>query len=702
MSTARALRWTVLLGLVVTPAAVAQQPAATRTARVTYLSSSGLFIDAGSVEGLRVGHQVEVVRRGRAVAVLRVESLGEHQASCVVVRSQSRPVVGDAVRFTPAEPRTATSPVVAAPPPVRDPPPPRDSITPAAPTRAPVRPVHAAPAAISPLAQQTARAPTGTDSSAPARPEPPPRRTTASGQAADTSTATVTFLSGGEIYVGAGRQAGLLEGAELVVVRRDSVISTLRVKYVASQQSSCDVIRGGTDIVVGDVVRFVARVPAAETRAAETVARRRGPRRLSGPGIHGRIGTRYLHATAATVAPGTETANTGFNQPSFDVRANGLDIGGTPIGLALDLRTRRTVTSSTGQPNRVDGRTRVYQAAVFWGGPGARFRAVAGRQYLTAVTSVSLFDGGLIEINGSHASLGAFGGFEPDAMTLDLSPDIRDVGGYVQLHNRPRTAAAWSFTVGAVRSHEAGQSNREFAFMQASVNNRSFSFYGLQEVDYYPPWKVALGEQQFSFTSQYANVLMRPSRWVSVGGFYDNRRSVRLYRDTQNPETAFDDAYRQGYGGGLQLTGGTARLGGDWRRSTGGTAGGADSYTGTIGLDQITPLKLAVSARATWYQNQNDSTLNNPGAERTHGQLYSWQLGFGLAGGVRIDFNGGLRREDNPNTATMQRSSWYGVDMDVSVARAWFVSLSGLQQKDPANPGTSTTTQLYSSVTWRF
>jgi len=502
--------------------------------------------------------------------------------------------------------------------------------------------------------------------------------------------------------VGAGRQAGLLEGAELVVVRRDSVISTLRVKYVASQQSSCDVIRGGTDIVVGDVVRFVARVPAAETRAAETVARRRGPRRLSGPGIHGRIGTRYLHATAATVAPGTETANTGFNQPSFDVRANGLDIGGTPIGLALDLRTRRTVTSSTGQPNRVDGRTRVYQAAVFWGGPGARFRAVAGRQYLTAVTSVSLFDGGLIEINGSHASLGAFGGFEPDAMTLDLSPDIRDVGGYVQLHNRPRTAAAWSFTVGAVRSHEAGQSNREFAFMQASVNNRSFSFYGLQEVDYYPPWKVALGEQQFSFTSQYANVLMRPSRWVSVGGFYDNRRSVRLYRDTQNPETAFDDAYRQGYGGGLQLTGGTARLGGDWRRSTGGTAGGADSYTGTIGLDQITPLKLAVSARATWYQNQNDSTLNNPGAERTHGQLYSWQLGFGLAGGVRIDFNGGLRREDNPNTATMQRSSWYGVDMDVSVARAWFVSLSGLQQKDPANPGTSTTTQLYSSVTWRF
>ena len=253
-----------------------------------------------------------------------------------------------------------------------------------------------------------------------------------------------------------------------------------------------------------------------------------------------------------------------------------------------------------------------------------------------------------------------------------------------------------------VRSFEAGSANREFGFMQASASSRHFSFYGLQEVDYYPSWKVQLGEKQFSFTSQYASGLYRPSHWLSFNGTYDNRRSVRLYRDTQNPETSFDDAYRQGYGGGVQLTGRKAYVGGDWRRSTGGTAGAADSYTGTLGLDRFTPLKLGFSARATWYQNQNDSTSSNLGAVRTRGQLYAGRLGFDPVGPVHIDFNGGIRREHNPSSPVMQQSTWFGVDMDASVARSWFVSFSGLRQKDPANPGTITTTQMYASVTWRF
>jgi len=40
--------------------------------------------------------------------------------------------------------------------------------------------------------------------------------------------------------------------------------------------------------------------------------------------------------------------------------------------------------------------------------------------------------------------------------------------------------------------------------------------------------------------------------------------------------------------------------------------------------------------------------------------------------------------------------------LDASLARAWYVSVSGLRQVDPANPGTSTTGQVYASVTWRF
>ena len=718
---AGALRWAVLLGLLVPTAAGAQQVAPTRIASVTYLGMGWLFLDAGSAEGLRQGSEAEVVRRGRTIAVLRVESLGDHQASCSVVTSQLHPIVGDSVRYTPVAPPTRAPPAVAARPPAPAPaptpapppallppappapravPPSRDSAR-AAPSAAPsAAPLVQVPAAQPPAVQTlAAQAPSRADSSAKARPAQPTRDTTV----ARPGTATVTFLSGTEVYVGAGRKEGLIEGSELSVVRHDSVVSILRVKFIASHQSSCEVIRGVTNLAVGDAVRFVPRLPPAGTGTNETAQRPRGPHRLSGPGIHGRVGLRYLRATSTATGDSSaaETA-TGFNQPSFDLRMNGLSLGGTSMGLSVDLRTRRTTTSSTGQPDIVDGRTRVYQAAVFWGAPGAGFRTVAGRQFLTAVTSVSLFDGGLIELNGPRVTFGAFGGLEPDAASMGFSNDIQDYGGYVEFHNRPGTLTSWTVTTGAVGSLEASHANREFGFLQANVSNSHFAFYGLQEVDYYPWWKVQLGEKQFSFTSEYVNALIRPSSWLSFNGSYDNRRSVRLYRDTQNPETAFDDAYRQGYSGGFQVSGHKAYVGGDWRRSTGGTAGAADSYTGLFGLDRVTRVNLGLSIRATLYQNQNDSTLNNPGARRTIGQLYSWRLGMDPVSLLHIDLNGGLRREDNPTTTALQKSQWLGLDVDASVARSWFVSFSGLRQSDPANPGTITTTQLYASVTWRF
>ena len=36
------------------------------------------------------------------------------------------------------------------------------------------------------------------------------------------------------------------------------------------------------------------------------------------------------------------------------------------------------------------------------------------------------------------------------------------------------------------------------------------------------------------------------------------------------------------------------------------------------------------------------------------------------------------------------------------MARQWYVSFSALHQQDPGNPGTSTLTQIYGGVTWRF
>ncbi len=513
----------------------------------------------------------------------------------------------------------------------------------------------------------------------------------------------ITFISGTEIYIGAGRQDGLVVGSEVEVVRGDSVVATLRVKFLASQKSNTELVRGTPELALGDTVRFHRHIATEQIAIGGPIAAPR-PRRLSGQGLHGRIGSRYLRATTSTVSAGQPAGSNGFSQPSLDARLYGLNIGGTPLGVAIDLRARQTTSSSSGGTT-VDGHTRAYQAVLYWNAPDARFRVAAGRQYLAYISSIGLFDGGLVELNGRHFSGGAFAGWEPDASTLQFSGAVHDYGAYLTVHNAPGGLTSSAFTIGAVGSYEGSTERREWGIAQANVSNRYLSLYLLQEVDYYRPWKLEgpnAESSALSFTSQFANVSVRPRRWLSINATYDKRRNVRLIRDFINPETNFDDAYREGYGGGLQYSGQRFYVGGDWRRSTGATVLGANSYTATFGANRVAPLGLGFSVRATWYTNQNDSSAVNPGSIQTNGHLYSGHVNFDPTTAIHVDVNGGVRQEDNPAFAERQKSTWYGVDLDVALARQWYLTLSTLRQKDPANPGTSQLTQIYSGLTWRF
>ncbi|MFN8651706.1 MAG: hypothetical protein U0133_07370 [Gemmatimonadales bacterium] len=502
-------------------------------------------------------------------------------------------------------------------------------------------------------------------------------------------TATVTYVTGGTIYVSAGRADGLTEGQYLFLRRPNAAMITLKVAFLSSRQSSCEVVGDAATVQVGEQVTFLPTIQGGKNSGSAggttAVGARKARHRMSGPGLHGRVGARYLVAKE-------ETLNGGFSQPSFDLRLDGNRLGGTPIGLSADLRTRRTTSTSADGSSTVDGRTRVYQAALLWNAPGAGFRMAVGRQYLTAVTSVTLFDGALMELNSSHLGFGAFGGVEPDPANLGFSRDIQDVGGYFQLHNRPTsTKGIWSFTMGAVGSYSTAATNREFGFAQATISNQVVSLFALQELDYYRPWKVAQGEDKFSPTSTYVNGSLRPARWLSFNGGYDNRRSVRLFRDASDPATAFDDTYRKGVNAGMGLTGHRIRASGDWRRSDGGGNGTATAWTGTLGLDRFTPLHLSLTGRGTWYTNP---TLD--------GKLYSGRLGIDPVAPLHVEFNGGVRNEAIGATqlvpASKRHVSWVGADLDWSLARGWFLSLSGTRERGDDGA----TTQFYGSMTWRF
>jgi hypothetical protein len=505
----------------------------------------------------------------------------------------------------------------------------------------------------------------------------------------------VTYISGQSVYVAAGRADGVREGMSLEVLHAGVVIATIRATYLASHSSSGEIVSSTAPPAVGDSVRYhpaaeQAEVVAVDSSAIASDAYRRSPswRRP----VRGHVGVQYF----AIAQPNLAGAGA-LSQPSADVYLEANGIGGTPIGLIIDSRGRRTI--GTGPVSPLDERTLIYQVSLSVADPGTGTRVSVGRQYSSALSSVSLFDGVTAELNRSRWGVGAFGGMQPDVTTMGYSSEIKEGGGYVQLHNAPDDSIPWSLTTGAVGSRDLGQLNRDFGFAQLMLSSRLVSVYATQEVDVNSGWKRAAGEPAVDATSTFATVTVHPTDDVSFQGGIDNRRNVRLYRDYITPETQFDDAFREGYWGGVNFVVlHTLRIGGDARFSRGGSAGNASYYTASIGLPAISPLHIDARLRSTVYSTDTFG-----------GWLHAFTLGATPVGDdVRFEINGGLRTQRldpnaplamNPGLSSgSNQAEWIGASVDVSLGRSWYVLLSGTRD----GAGVELTNQLYASLVFRF
>lgn len=502
-----------------------------------------------------------------------------------------------------------------------------------------------------------------------------------------TRTAHITYLTSLSAYLDAGREDGLTEGASVDVVRGGTPIASLKVAYLASHQAACDIVSTSASLSVGDTVRFVraARAPklAGDTAYTPTTMAARASTNGRSHQIRGRLGVRYLD-----VIP-RDSIGTHLSQPSFDLKLDGFAVGGTPLGISVDVRTRRTASTRPDGTSVTDGLTRVYQAALFLNSPTGPFRLTVGRQFSPALASLSLFDGAMMEYNKPGWSVGAFGGTEPDPVDMSFSSAIQDYGGYFQLHNGPTAPAHWLVTLGGIGSYEGGQPNREFLYLQAGFSSRRFSAFATQELDHYRAAKQALGEPPFSLTSTFATLRYELADGVSLNGGFDNRRNVRLYRDVVNPETAFDDAFRQAAWGGISFQFARRyRLGFDVRSSTGGTVGGAQAYSAYLGADRLTGFGLSVRTRTTRYTNPNLT-----------GWLNSLTLGVDPFSRLHLELNGGLRIEQDPIASLSNvRTTWFGADLDLGLGRSWYLLVSATRESGAFDAND----QIYSALTYRF
>ena len=496
----------------------------------------------------------------------------------------------------------------------------------------------------------------------------------------------VTYISGASIYVEVGHKDGLREGSHLDVVRAGTVIADLVVAYVSSSRASCTIASSTADPVVGDSVRYV---PVAATPAAVAPGdnHKAAAGRSWSSALRGRIGMRYL-----VVDPGAGGAGT-FTQPALDVRLDGAQLGGTPFGLAVDVRSQRSVVSASSATAAAPAAppvnvTRTYQAAVLYNASGSPLYVSAGRQFAGALSTVGLFDGVAVDLVHSRVSFGALAGYQPDFATLNFSTLVTQYGAYVQLHNRPALSPLWSLTLGGVGAYQGGQIDREFAYLRATFNTRRFSLYAAQEVDVNRGWKAAAEGTSATPTSTFAMAQVSVTDALNVYGGVDNRRNVRLYRDYRNPESAFDDAFRQGFWAGSSLSAlGHLRLSADVRESSGGSSGSTQSLTGTASLWRFTPLQLGVHARSTHFTG----TLNSGALQSIAVEATPWNA-------LRVQLTAGSRSSTTPiDASTPSRTSWTGLDADLGIGRSVYLWLSASRES-----GAQRYAQTYAALSYRF
>lgn len=505
----------------------------------------------------------------------------------------------------------------------------------------------------------------------------------------------VTYISGPTVYVDAGTRAGLATGAHLAVRRDTTFVAELAVQYISSSSAACTVVRGSAlAVAVGDSAQFVPAAAAAVAAPGQPTATlpARTPAAAVRPWadrLRGHIGVRYL-----TIDPGTGPAGV-MSQPAFDLRLDGSHLDGSAFGMSVDVRAQRSILpppdSAHPAPTFPLDVNRVYTAALRWNPVGSPATVTIGRQFSSSSTSVGLFDGVALDYARAHWSAGAFAGLQPSWYTFAFSDSTREYGAYVQWHNGIGSTPIWSLTAGGVGAYTMGQIDREFTYATAMVAASRFTAYLTQEVDVNRGWRAAAEHAAVTPTSTFGTVQFSVTDAFSLNAGIDNRRNVRLYTDFLNPEAAFDNGFRQGVWGGATMSlNGRFRVSGEARRTSGGAAGVAQSYTGSAGVTRLTPLDLGFHVRDTHYTGQLSA-----------GDLQSLSAEANPFGLVHLEATGGLRASTPTALGLALGSShvtWTSFDADWAVGRSIYLMVSAYRELGSG----ARNAQNFVSIAYRF
>jgi hypothetical protein len=352
----------------------------------------------------------------------------------------------------------------------------------------------------------------------------------------------VTYVAEGDVYLDAGRKAGLSEGMKLSVRRAAAAgapaaattaaagqpdappnpapagqtpapapdgdvtppLAELVVTAVADTSAVCQVKSSHGELRVGDTAelspedaqtvqmvtsatharKYAQVVSFTEGDPLDAEARARVPHPPS-PEINrvrGRIGFEYN---------AIRDRNTGLfsGQEGLVFRADMTRLGGSYWNLTGFWRGR--LNSSSGgtaeQQTIYDLINRTYHLTLYYDNPKSAWVAGFGRFYLPWAASLDTIDGGYFGRRlGEHTTAGIFAGSTPDPTSWNYNPNRQMVGTFINYAGGSFQSVRYSSTTGVAMSRINWRPERQYAFFENSVFYKNYlSIYHSLEVDDY-------------------------------------------------------------------------------------------------------------------------------------------------------------------------------------------------------------------------
>ena len=371
--------------------------------------------------------------------------------------------------------------------------------------------------------------------------------------------AKVRYVSAGTVYLDRGGNAGLKVGDRLDVMRNKKILARVEVTYIATASASCRIISQQSEISVGDIARWVESTVQEAVMDTMTSVRTRM--------IPEKKGSDRIPAYRTYISGGfsvqmyyridNSPAAFDFNQYNARLTLRIRNLWMESLNININTRAQfdhRVSALGTNIPED-EWRNRLYWISAAYEPPDGPVNFQIGRIASGKFSGFGYLDGLLIQHNISNAfSWGLFGGVQPDMTKIGFTTSMQKYGLYGTYRSGAYSGSYLQTTLAFAGSYTSGKVNREYAYFEIRMNDRSgWRLDNSLELDYNRSWRRDYAGTIVSLTGLYVSGSYKFNDWITAGLGYDNRKNYLTYVYYSRSQELFNEAQRQYMRGDVQV-----------------------------------------------------------------------------------------------------------------------------------------------------